>query len=98
LRRVSTKACKYFELLQRTPFKGKCAVITSYNPLTKDVTLEETDANTETVKQFIFNTYTELLGDVTPEPGETRTETYEQRAKELIKAHAKLAAPERPTG
>ncbi|WP_343390528.1 DEAD/DEAH box helicase family protein [Candidatus Amarobacter glycogenicus] len=25
------EACKYFALLQKTPFKGKCAVITSYN-------------------------------------------------------------------
>ena len=53
------EACKYFLLFQKTPFKGKCAVITSYNPLAKDVTLEETGANTETDKQFIFNAYTE---------------------------------------
>ena len=32
------EACKYFTLFQKTPFKGKCAVVTSYNPLTKDVT------------------------------------------------------------
>jgi type I restriction enzyme R subunit len=24
-------ACKYFSLFQKTPFKGKCAVVTSYN-------------------------------------------------------------------
>jgi type I restriction enzyme, R subunit len=30
------------------------------------VTKEETGANTETDKQFIYNTYTELLKDVTP--------------------------------
>jgi type I restriction enzyme R subunit len=78
-------ACKYFELLQKTSLKGKCAVITSYNPQTQDVTLEETGANTETDKQFIFNTYTALLKDVVPEAGQTRTETYEQQAKELFK-------------
>jgi type I restriction enzyme R subunit len=52
------EACKYFELFQKTPFKGKCAVVTSYNPQAQDVTLEETGANTETDKQFIYNTYT----------------------------------------
>ena len=26
------EACKYFSLFQKTPFKGKCAVVTSYNP------------------------------------------------------------------
>ncbi len=29
------EACKYFTLFQKTPFKGKCAVVTSYNPLTQ---------------------------------------------------------------
>jgi type I restriction enzyme R subunit len=66
------EACKYFELFQKTPFKGRCAVVTSYNPQAQDVTLEETGANTETDKQFIYNTYTELLKDVEPEPGKPR--------------------------
>ncbi|MFC5430768.1 type I restriction endonuclease subunit R [Paraburkholderia denitrificans] len=75
------EACKYFALFQKTPFKGRCAVITSYNPLTKDVTLEETGANTETDKQFIYNTYTDLLTDVQPKAGMSKTETYEDQAK-----------------
>ena len=78
------EACKYFALFQKTPFKGKCAVITSYNPQARDVTKEETGANTETDKQFIYNTYTELLKDVDAKPGMTKTETYEERAKELF--------------
>src|SRR5437867_1493105 len=78
------EACKYFTLFQKTPFKGKCAVVTSYNPLAKDVTLEETGANTETDKQFIYNIYTELLKDVDAKPGMTKTETYEERAKALF--------------
>ena len=78
------EACKYFALFQSTPFKGKCAVVTSYNPQARDVTLEETGANTETEKQFIYNTYTELLKDVDARPGMTKTETYEDRAKELF--------------
>ena len=78
------EACKYFTLFQKTPFKGKCAVVTSYNPLAKDVTLEETGANTETDKQFLYNTYTELLEDVDAKPGMTKTETYEDWAKSLF--------------
>ena len=78
------EACKYFTLFQKTPFKGKCAVVTSYNPQAKDVTQEETGANTETDKQFIYNTYTELLKDVDAKPGMTKTETYEERAKALF--------------
>lgn len=78
------EACKYFTLFQKTVFKGRCAVVTSYNPQAKDVTLEETGANTETDKQFIFNTYTELLKDVDAKPGMTKTETYEEWAKALF--------------
>jgi len=78
------EACKYFSLFQKTPFKGKCAVVTSYNPQAGDVTLEETGANTETEKQFIYNTYTELLKDIDAEPGMSKTETYEEQAKTLF--------------
>lgn len=78
------EACKYFTLFQKTPFKGKCAVVTSYNPQAKDVTKEEVGANTETDKQFVFNTYTELLKNVEAALGKSKTETYEDRAKSLF--------------
>lgn len=85
------EACKYFSLFQKTPFKGKCAVVTSYNPQAGDVTLEETGANTETDKQFIYNTYTELLKDVQARPGKTKSETYEDDAKaKFIKEPANM--------
>jgi type I restriction enzyme R subunit len=79
------EACKYFELFQKTVFKGKCAVVTSYNPLAQDVTLEETGANTETDKQFLYNTYTALLQSVEAQPGKSKTETYEDNAKKQFK-------------
>ncbi len=60
------EACKYFTLFQKTPFKGKCAVVTSYNPQAKDVTLEETGANTETDKQFIYKTYDRIAEECRP--------------------------------
>jgi len=85
------EACKYFVLFGKTVFKGRCAVVTSYNPQASDVSKEETGANTDTDKQFIFNTYTALLTDVVAEPGKTKTETYEQQAKDrFIKAPAQM--------
>ena len=83
------EACKYFELFQHaaTGFKGKCAVVTSYNPDTKvhEQTLEETGANTVTEKQFLYDTYTALLKDVDAQPNKSKAETYEDRAKKLFK-------------
>ena len=78
------EACKYYSMFQGTPLAGKCAVVTSYNPLERDVTKEDTGENTETEKEFIYSTYTELLKDVNAEPGKSKTETYEDRAKELF--------------
>lgn len=75
------EAACYFDLFQNTPFKGRCAVVTSYNPHAQEVTLEETGANTETDKQFLYNLYTELLKEVDPKPGKTKTETYEDEVK-----------------
>jgi type I restriction enzyme R subunit len=79
------EACKYFSLFQQTPFRGRCAVVTSYNPMAGDVTTEETGANTETDKQFIYTTYNELLTDVDAKPGKTKTEVYEDWAKALFR-------------
>lgn len=79
------EACKYYELFQKTVFKGKCAVVTSYNPQTKHITTEDTGANTETDKEFIYNLYTELLTNITAQPNKTKTETYEDQSKELFK-------------
>ncbi|MEN9469665.1 MAG: Type restriction endonuclease [Verrucomicrobiota bacterium] len=72
------EACKYFTLFQRTPLKGKCALVTSYNPSAGNITTEESGANSETDKQFIYNTYTDLLKT------EGNTEAYEERAKKLF--------------
>jgi type I restriction enzyme R subunit len=85
------EACRYFELFEKTEFKGRCAVITSYNPQAQDITKEDTGANTETEKQFIYNLYTALLKDVNQAAGKTKTETYEDQAKEkFIKQPANM--------
>jgi type I restriction enzyme R subunit len=76
------EASRYFELFQKTVFRGRCGLVTSYDPRARDVTMEDTGANTETEKQFLYNTYTALLEDVVPRPGKTKTETYEDEVKE----------------
>lgn len=69
------EATRYYEMFQNTPLKNKCALITSYNPATRDITTENTGANTETGKEYIYKTYNALLGGKT-------TEKYEDLAKE----------------
>jgi len=79
------EACKYFEIFQKSVFKGRCAVITSYNPQTRDITTEDTGANTETDKEFIYNTYNALLLHVDATAGKSKTESYEDNAKKLFR-------------
>ena len=69
------EACRLYELFQSTELKGKCAIVTSYNPRTGDITTEDTGANTETQKEYIYNIYTALLG-------EKSAEQYEDEVKE----------------
>jgi len=78
------EASRYFELFQNTEFHGKCAVITSYNPSHRDIVTEDTGANTETDKEYIYRTYVELLNSKS-------TETYEKEAKaKFIKEPANM--------
>ena len=78
------EACRYFELFNGTELKNKCAVVTSYDPKAADVSKEEVGANTETDKQFIYNTYNRLLDSIALQPGMSRTEAYEESAKDLF--------------
>ena len=78
------EACRYFELFQKTELKDKCAIVTSYNPATRDITTEDTGAGTETEREFIYNTYKSLLGTKS-------TEKYEDEAKDkFIKEPANM--------
>lgn len=75
------EATRYFEMFQNTSLKGKCALITSYNPATRDIVTEGTGENTETEKEYIYKIYTDLLKDISAEPGKSKSETYEDKAK-----------------
>jgi type I restriction enzyme, R subunit len=78
------EATRYFEMFQNTELKGRCAVVTSYNPSTRDITTEDTGANTESDKEYVYNIYKALLGDKS-------TEQYEDDAKrKFIKEPANM--------
>jgi type I restriction enzyme R subunit len=79
------EAVKYYSLFLNTEFKGKCAVVTSYNPNARDISLEDTGASTETDKEFIYKVYIELLKDVRQKGNKSKTETYESDVKELFR-------------
>ncbi|MDI6804660.1 MAG: HsdR family type I site-specific deoxyribonuclease [Bacteroidota bacterium] len=68
------EASRYYELFQRTELNDKCAIITSYNPTTRDITTEDTGENTETEKEYVYRLYVSLLNGKT-------TEKYEDDAK-----------------
>jgi type I restriction enzyme, R subunit len=78
------EACRYYELFQKTMLRGRCAVVTSYDPQARDVSKEDVGANSDTDKQFVFNTYTGILASVAAEPGKSKTETYEDRVTDLF--------------
>lgn len=73
------EATRYYTLFQGTPLKGKTGLITSYSPATKDITTEDTGANTETEKEFIYKTYTDILAGASVELGNAKD--YEDNAR-----------------
>ncbi|MGB7528944.1 type I restriction endonuclease subunit R [Sphingobacterium cellulitidis] len=79
------EACKYYNLFINTELKNKCAIITSYNPNASDISLEDTGADSETDKEYIYNTYTILLKSVSSSGNKSKTDTYEQENKERFR-------------
>jgi type I restriction enzyme, R subunit len=85
------EACGYYDLFQNTPLKNNSAIVTSYSPQTRDLTTEDTGANTETEKEFMYNLYEELLKEVKQEANKSKTESYEDWAKsKFIKEPANM--------
>lgn len=68
------EACKYYDFFLKTPLKNKIAIVTSYTPQTSDVSTEDTGADSDTDKEFMYHLYKKLLKDKT-------TEDYEDWAK-----------------
>jgi type I restriction enzyme R subunit len=53
-------ACRFYNLFQETPLRGRCALVTSYRPTTESIRLEETGEGL-TDRQQEYNTYREML-------------------------------------
>jgi type I restriction enzyme R subunit len=79
------QACQYYKLFQDTSLRGKCAIITSYDPKNSDATKEDNGENTETEVQFRNNVYESVLADIKPQPSKNKTEVYEEWAKDKFK-------------
>ena len=78
------QACKFYELFCRAGFKGKCAIVTSYEPSAGDISKEDSgDGATEKLHQYEI--YRQMLADYFDEPADkavNRVEEFEQNVKE----------------
>ena len=79
-------ACRFFQLFQETPLKGKCAIVTSYRPTVDGIAREETGEGV-TDRQTEYNIYRQMLAEHFGEPENTamyRVDRFEQKVKELF--------------
>ena len=79
-------ACRFFELFQETPLKGKCAIVTSYRPSADTVAREETGEGL-TDRQTEYYVYRQMLADYFNEPANTamhKADRFEREVKELF--------------
>ncbi|MCX5867792.1 MAG: HsdR family type I site-specific deoxyribonuclease [Proteobacteria bacterium] len=80
------QACKFYELFARTDLKGKCAIVTSYQPTQADLKGEESgEGETEHLHQYAI--YQNMLADWFNEPPETavnRIEDFEKQVKKMF--------------
>jgi type I restriction enzyme R subunit len=78
-----TEACMYYDLFQKTTLKGKCGVVTSYNPHVRDLVGEDVGEG-ETLAEEQFKIYKQMLSDYFNDPSDSvtkRSEEYEKLAK-----------------
>jgi type I restriction enzyme, R subunit len=78
------QACKFYELFSQAGLKGKCAIVTSYEPSAGDVSKEDSgEGATEKLRQY--DIYREMLADHFNEPADqavTKVELFEKQVKE----------------
>jgi type I restriction enzyme R subunit len=78
------QACKFYELFCNAGFKGKCAIITSYEPQASDISKEDSgEGASERLRQYEI--YRQMLADHFDEPPDqamTRIEQFEKDVKE----------------
>jgi type I restriction enzyme R subunit len=78
------QACKFYELFCQAGFKGKCAIITSYEPQAGDISKEDSgEGATERLRQYEI--YRQMLADHFDEPADVavgKVELFEERVIE----------------
>ena len=77
------EACKFYELLSRTELKGRCAIVTSYQPNISD-TKGETTGDGETDNLRKYDIYRAMLADwfnEAPETAVNKVEKFEEEVK-----------------
>ncbi|MDA8039149.1 MAG: type I restriction endonuclease subunit R [Actinomycetota bacterium] len=78
------QACKFYELFCQAGFKGKCAIITSYEPQAGDISQEDSgEGATERLRQYEI--YRQMLADHFNEPADqavTKVALFEKQVKE----------------
>ena len=75
-------ACRLYDLFQETTLRGKCAVITSYEPNTASIRLEETGEGL-TGNQVKYNTYKDMLAAHFDENPDTAIHKVDQFEREV---------------
>ena len=78
------QACKFYELFCQAGFKGKCAIVTSYEPQAGDIAKEDSgEGATERLRQY--DIYRQMLADHFNEPADqaiNKVELFEKQVKE----------------
>ncbi len=78
------QACKFYELFSNTDLKGKCAIVTSYEPHAGDISKEDSgDGATERLRQYEI--YGRMLADHFDEPADTAMRKVDQFEKDVKK-------------
>lgn len=83
------QACKFYELFNATDLKGKCAIVTSYNPNASDIAKESSgEGKTEKLRQY--DIYRRMLADYFGESEDSamgKVEQFEKEVKEQFVKH-----------
>jgi type I restriction enzyme R subunit len=78
------QACKFYDLFCQAGFKGKCAIVTSYDPKAGDIAKEDSgEGATERLRRYEI--YRQMLADHFDEPAdaaEGKVELFEKQVKE----------------
>jgi len=78
------QACKFYELFCQAGFKGKCAIITSYEPQAGDISKEDSgEGATERLRQYEI--YRQMLAEHFNEPADqavTKVALFEKQVKD----------------